>query len=130
MSSSYADGTQAGRHIENSPAPFFVFASYIMALEMEMQILLWGENWEQREACAFPAEPLGTRVLRQGASAAATDGLSELNCANVPFLCSSRNLCPIPMLLRSGNSELMLLTHIPHHLTEHAAQFNLKHRPN
>lgn len=65
-----------------------------------------------------------------GALTAGADGLRKLNCANVPFLCSSLNRCPILMLLRSWNSQLILLIHIPHHLIELVVQFNLKHKAN
>lgn len=89
------------------------------------------ENWRRREACAFPAESSGTRVPpHAGALAAGTDGVRKLNCANVPCLCFSLNRCPILMLLRSWNSQWVLLIHIPHHLIEVVLQFNLKHEVN
>lgn len=98
-----------------------------MALEMKL-LLLW-ENWKlvhcrwnppgHRDTC-----PCG------GALAVAADGLRKLHCANVSFLCSSLNLRPVLISLSSGNSELVLLTHIPNHLREHVIQFNLKHKVN
>lgn len=103
------------------------FALY-MALVMTLQMLSLSENWKPREACVFLADPSET-VSRDGCFDC-TDALQKLNCANVPFLCSSLHRCPILMLLRSWNSQLILLIHIPNHLIELVVQFNPKHKVN
>lgn len=75
---------------------------------------------------------LSPRALRTapGSFHCHADGLRKLNRANVPFLCSSVNCCPILMLLRSGDSRLILLIHSPDPLIEHGVQISLKYKGN
>lgn len=101
-----------------------------MALATTSHILLLWELEAAGSLC-IPSGILGdTCPSPCGALAAGTDGVRKLNCANVPCLCFSLNRCPILLLLRSWNSQWVLLIHIPDHLIELVLQFNLKHEVN
>lgn len=100
-----------------------------MALAVTSQVLLLWELEAAGSLC-IPSGILRDTCPCTGTLVAGTDGVRKRNCANIPRLCSSLNRCPISMLLRSWNSQLILLIHIPNRLIELVLQFNLKHKVN
>lgn len=119
--------------------PWSEHVSYLKHTYFLVVLCLWHLRWNYeygtwvvRELDAagsllIPPEPLGTAP---GSVHCYADGLRKLIRANAPFLCSSVNCCPILMLLRSGDSRLILLIHSPDPLVEHRVQISLKYKGN